>query len=402
MKKLYIEYDPKIGIYAKSVSDNGTVKKYIDNSESRNFTKLIDVIKKHLKKGYSVVGNNIIVSDINICIGKNIIFDIYNDDIEFGIYKGRSKKANRFKSVAGVTFLSALLALELFVNKNNILTRYQEDASYDHALEEVVNEPEAPDIMPSEPPMPKEKIYTIFKGVEGTEEKYADFDRCKEEYGELIQKYASCYGIDPSIITAIGAMNINEHDLNSVNYYGQIGIMGLEYYQLHEREIRVYNYETHQFDRFTIVAEPPSNPAQGIKYENMKDPESNIKIMCALIQIAYRDFSNNLIMALESISKGYKLLSNEIYEYCITKNLITSYVYNNKVDYEWLKSIWPYDIEKSYAIRVLSYIRPGTEVVMGSYSLEKVVDVDGISSNRIEASTDKYKIDSYTKEKTLR
>lgn len=397
MKKLYIEYDPKIGIYAKTVSDNGTVKKYIDNSESKNFTKLMNVIKKHLKKGYSVVGNNIIVSDINICISKNIIFDIYNDDIEFGIYKGRSKKANRFKSVAGVTFLSALLALELFVNKNNLLTRYQEDPSFDYALEEVVEE-----VVSTPAPAKQEKVYTIFKGVEGTEEMYQDFDRCKEEYGDLIQKYASSYGIDPSIITAIGASNINERNLNSVNYYGNIGIMGLKYYQLHQREVRVFNYNTKQFDRFTIIAEPISDPQEGVIYENMQDPESNIKIMCALIQIAYRDYDNNLMMALESILKKYKDFRREISDYSKIHGISTSLVYGNKVDYSWLTDIYNHDLSRSYALKILSYIRPGTEIIMVDYSLDEVMDAEGKTRNLIMPKFDKYKIDSYTKEKTLR
>lgn len=397
MKKLYIEYDPKIGIYAKTVSDNGTVKKYIDNSESKNFTKLMNVIKKHLKKGYSVVGNNIIVSDINICISKNIIFDIYNDDIEFGIYKGRSKKANRFKSVAGVTFLSALLALELFVNKNNLLTRYQEDPSFDYALEEVVEE-----VVSTPAPAKQEKVYTIFKGVEGTEEMYQDFDRCKEEYGDLIQKYASSYGIDPSIITAIGASNINERNLNSVNYYGNIGIMGLKYYQLHQREVRVFNYNTKQFDRFTIIAEPISDPQEGVIYENMQDPESNIKIMCALIQIAYRDYDNNLMMALESILKKYKDFRREISDYSKINGISTSLVYSNKVDYSWLTDIYNHDLSRSYALKILSYIRPGTEIIMVDYSLDEVMDAEGKTRNLIMPKFDKYKIDSYTKEKTLR
>ena len=397
MKKLYIEYDPKIGIYAKSVSDNGTIKKYIDNSESKNFTKLMNVIKKHLKKGYSVVGNNIIVSDINICISKNIIFDIYNDDIEFGIYKGRSKKANRFKSVAGVTFLSALLALELFVNKNNLLTRYQEDPSFDYALEEVVEE-----VVSTPAPAKQEKVYTIFKGVEGTEEMYQDFDRCKEEYGDLIQKYASSYGIDPSIITAIGASNINERNLNSVNYYGNIGIMGLKYYQLHKREVRVFNYNTKQFDRFTIIAEPISDPQEGVIYENMQDPESNIKIMCALIQIAYRDYDNNLVMALESILKKYKDFRREISDYSKIHGISTSLVYGNKVDYSWLTDIYNHDLSRSYALKILSYIRPGTEIIMVDYSLDEVMDAEGKTRNLIMPKFDKYKIDSYTKEKTLR
>lgn len=394
MKKLYIDYNKEYGIYAKVTDENGKVLKYADTEKNKSFSQLMEVIQKHLRKGYTIVGDNIFVSDIKISINKSLWYEIDKGYLNIGKYSSKKQKANRNKTIAGVTFLSALLALEMFITSNTKSLKTDEPVIEPVQVEEVV-------VTEPEKEVEKPKVYTIFKSIEGTEEMYADFDRCQSEYGELIEKYAYQYGIDPAIITAIGATRINERDLNSADYYGQIGIMGLKYYQLHKREVRVFNYNTGMFDRFTIIAEPLSNPVPGVVYENMQDPESNIKIMCALIQIAYRDYSNNIVMALESIPQKYKDFRKVINDYSEINGLRTSFVYENKVDYSWLNHMYNSDLSRSYALKIISYIRPGTNFKMADYYLGQQVDSMGNTKNMIMPKIDYYKVDSYIKEKVM-
>ncbi len=265
----------------------------------------------------------------------------YNREKKAELRHRKIDKVNRIATVAGTVVVCVSLAASLyFLGYKEVISKINHAAESNRPRTEIamVNDQNysssVDDIV----------IHNINIPITSTEEKANAYLIAEEKYKDIIPELAETYGVDQSLLTAICASNLENKD-GIANSSGKIGPMNISYYNLEGRSFRVYNYKQKTWD--TIV----------VNQEKLKDNYQNIKIGCALIQMAYRDNSHNLVIALESSELGKYTptkLQEKIMAYA--KNTVLSYadIISNKDNYEWYSVAFQND--DSYFGKIASYL----------------------------------------------
>jgi len=87
---------------------------------------------------------------------------------------------------------------------------------------------------------------------------------CKNNYGDLITKYANMYGIDPKVAIAVFTHERGYHS-DVMDPGGAIGLCQVQLDVWNDKDVKAFNFETNSWETYHI------------KEENIKNLEQNIK-----------------------------------------------------------------------------------------------------------------------------
>lgn len=151
----------------------------------------------------------------------------------------------------------------------------------------------------------------------------AKANKTQEYYGDLISKYATMYGIDPSLALAIATQERGVHS-SVMDTGGATGLMQIQNSVWIGQKVQAYNFNTKQVESF-IVTE-----------DKLKDLEYNIKIGCMILQNSFEYMKYNTLAAIQCYNMGYGNMLKIIKEYGTDTNKTVDEILSNIEDDEWL------------------------------------------------------------------
>lgn len=114
---------------------------------------------------------------------------------------------------------------------------------------------------------------------------------CKNNYGDLITKYANMYGIDPKIAIAVFTHERGYHS-DVMDSGGAIGLCQVQLDVWDEKDVKAFNFETNSWETYHI------------KEENIKNLEQNIKAGVMILQESLRQVSYILLQGVQNYNYG--------------------------------------------------------------------------------------------------
>ena len=113
----------------------------------------------------------------------------------------------------------------------------------------------------------------------------------KEQYGSIIERYASRYGLDYNLMLGIATQERGVHS-TVVDKGGAIGLMQIQKSVWSNANISAYNFETGQYDKFTITE------------DMLKNLDTNIQLGCMIFQNCLNSVQYNIPMAVQAYNYG--------------------------------------------------------------------------------------------------
>lgn len=114
---------------------------------------------------------------------------------------------------------------------------------------------------------------------------------CKNNYGNLITKYANMYGIDPKIAIAVFTHERGYHS-DVMDSGGAIGLCQVQLDVWDDKDVKAFNFETNSWETYHI------------KEENIKNLEENIKAGVMILQESLRQVSYILLQGVQNYNYG--------------------------------------------------------------------------------------------------
>lgn len=174
--------------------------------------------------------------------------------------------------------------------------------------------------------------------------------KTKALYGDIIEKYAEDYGLDPILVTAIATQERGVHS-SIMDKGGATGLMQIQNSVWVGHEVSAYNFDTGKKERFEVTNEMLGNV------------ETNIKIGCMILQNAMEYMNYNVLAGIQCYNMGYGNM-NKILTECAMKNGTTKQAILNDpnniswMDYRDIISVG----DQKYAEHVLSWIGPNVNI----------------------------------------
>lgn len=356
---------------------HGKSTMYFLNKDVVDFIK--DLEKEKLSK-VKVDGSNI-VFHVN---GDEVIIKNYNTLKNYPIFeklrvilnreyrkeKLRKSKLNRLKLVTTAILLSAGISASFLLKENaNVMAFPMIDKTSDLVIEEI--EEEKPEIIiNNEEFVFEEEVNEITNTNETTNVKTYNYDidipfndrtdspkyiNCKEQYGELITKYANMYGLDPNLMIAVATQESGVHNPYDETT-GAIGLMQIEKSVWNNKSITVYNYETKEDETLNI------------NLDTMINLETNIKLGCMIMRQQMDYMRNNPVAALWSYNYGYGNMNVVLNAYAKEKGVSINSVLDNYYDFSYITNKYYANLvsygDSYYVEHVLSYMGDNPTLVM--------------------------------------
>lgn len=142
---------------------------------------------------------------------------------------------------------------------------------------------------------------------------------CKNNYGNLITKYANMYGIDPKIAIAVFTHERGYHS-DTMDPGGAIGLCQVQLDVWNDKDIKAFNFETNSWETYHI------------KEENIKNLEQNIKAGVMILQESLRQVSYMILQGVQNYNYGLGNLNVAFRQSGLNANELNEQ--NNK---EWMQ-----------------------------------------------------------------
>jgi len=146
----------------------------------------------------------------------------------------------------------------------------------------------------------------------------------KENYSQLITKYAKMYGIDPKLALAIATQERGMHS-NVMDTGGATGLMQIQNSVWVEEQVSAYNFETKKIETFKITK------------NNIGDLEYNIKIGCMILQNTFQYMNHNIPAAIQCYNMGYGNMKIILNAYAKSQNKTIDEILSDPSDLGWLE-----------------------------------------------------------------
>jgi len=172
---------------------------------------------------------------------------------------------------------------------------------------------------------------------------YSKAVKAKELYGEIIEKYAKMYGLDPKLVLAVATQERGVHS-TTVDRGGGLGLMQLQKHIWVDYTLTAYNHETGQKDKIHITL------------EKLRDCETNIQLGCMILQTFMKQNNYNILLGLQAYNMGTRGVGNAVKNYANETNQTKEDVINNPLDCGWLNYREGIAGDPLYVEHVLSYI----------------------------------------------
>ena len=232
---------------------------------------------------------------------------IYKEEKENQKFKPTPRKnthkvvrKNRFKKNTIIVASTATVMLLAGIGLTNIgITRDnpKSEISYEPpvSIEEIITEPQTNDNYEYEnynenqnQNVNNEEIIDLNVEENTQSEKYL---YCKNNYGDLITKYANIYGIDPNLAIAVFTHERGYHS-DVMDPGGAIGLCQVQLDVWNNQDVKAYNFETNSWDTYNI------------KEENIKNLEENIKAGVMILQDSLRQVSYIVFQGVQNYNYG--------------------------------------------------------------------------------------------------
>lgn len=145
----------------------------------------------------------------------------------------------------------------------------------------------------------------------------------KMQYGDIIEKYAGRYGLDPNLVLAIATQERGVHS-TVMDSGGATGLMQIQNSVWVNEEISAYNFETDSIDKFVI------------EEKMLKDVDKNVQIGCMILQNTMKYMDYNIIAAVQCYNMGYGNMKAILDTYASDNGMTRKEVLNNHEDMGWL------------------------------------------------------------------
>lgn len=142
---------------------------------------------------------------------------------------------------------------------------------------------------------------------------------CKNNYGNLITKYANMYGIDPKVAIAVFTHERGYHS-DTMDPGGAIGLCQVQLDVWNDKDIKAFNFETNSWETYHI------------KEENIKNLEQNIKAGVMILQESLRQVSYMILQGVQNYNYGLGNLNVAFRQSGLNANELNEQ--NNK---EWMQ-----------------------------------------------------------------
>ena len=164
------------------------------------------------------------------------------------------------------------------------------------------------------------------------------------EYGHLLTKYATMYGVDPNLMIAIATQERGTHS-SIMDDGGATGIMQMQNAVWLGKEISAYNVETGQRDTYTVDSD---------MIENL---ETNIKMGCMYFQNCLDYMNYNIPAAIQCYNMGINNMRGILDAYANEQGMTRSDVLSNPLDTGWMNYRYLSDGgDENYLENVVSWL----------------------------------------------
>ena len=150
----------------------------------------------------------------------------------------------------------------------------------------------------------------------------------KEQYGDVITKYADMYGLDPALVLALATQERGSGHSSKIDDGGAVGIMQIQYNSWINEKIKAYNFEAEEYETIKVD-------------DSIRTLEGNVKVGCMILQSEIKKHDYNIIAGLQSYNYGgsrvekvikyYAKLVDKDYQEVIDSNDTDWLDYRNKI-----------------------------------------------------------------------
>lgn len=163
-------------------------------------------------------------------------------------------------------------------------------------------------------------------------------------YGNLIEKYAKQYGLDPNLVLGIATQERGIHS-EIKDPGGATGLMQLQNSVWENSFITAYNYETQKTEKFYVTN------------DKIKDINNNIKFGCMYLQNCMEYMDYNVMAAVQCYNMGFGNVMKILNTYAKDTNKSVKDVLKDQNDTGWLEYRNIIDVgDTEYIEHVFSWI----------------------------------------------
>lgn len=169
-------------------------------------------------------------------------------------------------------------------------------------------------------------------------------ETARELYGNMINKYAHTYGLDPELVLALATQERGVHS-SEKDPGGATGLMQIQNSVWVGSDLTAYNFSTESYEKIKVTK------------EKIQDCETNIKIGCMILQNMIKAKDYNIVAGLLSYNMGGYSVDKILNQYQKENEITRQEVLSNQNDCGWLAYRDIIKIgDRDYVQHVLSYM----------------------------------------------
>lgn len=171
----------------------------------------------------------------------------------------------------------------------------------------------------------------------------------KTLYGEIIEKYAKMYGLDPLLVIGIATQERGVHS-TTMDRGGATGLMQIQNSVWENGNLSAYNYETGTMENIVVDV------------NRISELDYNIKIGCMILQSNMEYMNYNTFAAVQCYNMGYGNVRKILTQYSFDTGKSIDEILNSN-DLGWLEYRDMITVgDQRYLENVLSWIGPSFEI----------------------------------------
>lgn len=245
----------------------------------------------------------------------------------------KNKYSGRKIVAAGLTLIVLSSSLYGFKDKVNAITTEDLNLVEDTSITTIEENPQIVNLSisnNSENISINEELFIDYDSIEKVSIDYGDRSdttkayTTKAYYGDIIEKYASKYGMDTNLVVGIATQERGIHG-TTIDEGGAIGLMQVQYSVWANQKISAYNFDTGEKESFTI------DPSR------LSDIDYNIKIGCMILQNTMEYMNYNTVAAVQCYNMGYGSMKKILKAYSNDCGKSVEQILNDTTDSGWLE-----------------------------------------------------------------
>lgn len=146
----------------------------------------------------------------------------------------------------------------------------------------------------------------------------------REQYGDIMEKYATMYGLDANLMLGIATQERGVHS-SERDKGGATGLMQIQNSVWLGKEISAYNFETGKYDKFVV------------NNDMIENVDTNIQLGCMIFQNCLDYVDYNIPMAVQCYNYGIGNMRKVIDVYANASGQTREDVIANQNDAGWLE-----------------------------------------------------------------